>query len=178
MKISFFILLTLFLTIIQTTVFPDFFLSWPSFDLLIINILYLSLVFTHPGMIVAVIIIGCIVDSVSGVYFGLYLTTYLWLYVIVQVLKQFVVSSNILFYVIISAIAIIIESLFLTLSVFIDQGKDGLASLNYYFMVAQLLLACLFIPLALEIITIVQKKYEIILSGITGRIGKNSEFFK
>ncbi|MCK5313203.1 MAG: hypothetical protein KAJ62_13890 [Desulfobacteraceae bacterium] len=177
MKISFFILLTLFLTIIQTTVFPDFFLSYYSFDLLIINILYLSLVFTHPSIIIVVILIGFIVDSVSGVYFGLYLTTYLWIYIVVQVLKQFVFSKNIIFYVIIAAVAIVIESMFLTLAVFIDQGENGVLSLNYYLMARQMLLACFFIPLALEIITIVQKKYEIIVGSIAGKMKQKSDYF-
>ena len=177
MKISFFILLTLFLTIIQTTVFPNFFLTYHSFDLLIINILYLSLVFTHPSMIIVVILIGCIVDSVSGVYFGLYLTTYLWIYIVVQGLKQFVFSRNIVFSVIIAAIAIIIESMFLILSVFIDQGKNGVLSLNYYLMAKQMFLACFFIPLALEIITIVRKKYEIIIGNIAGKMKQKSEHF-
>lgn len=177
MKISFFILLTLFLTIIQTTVFPDFFLIYHSFDLLIINILYLSLVFTHPGMIVVVIIIGCIVDSVSGVYFGLYLTTYLWIYIVVQVLKQFVFSKNILFYFIIAVTAIVIESMFLVLSVFIDQGKSGVLDLNFYLLAKQIVLACIFIPICLELITKIQKKYEIIVSIIAGRIKPKSNYY-
>ena len=128
-------------------------------------------------MILAIILIGCIIDSISGVYFGLYLTTYLWIYIVVQVLKQFVFLRNIIFYVIIAAIAIVIESMFLTLSIFIDQGKNGVLSLNYYLMAKQLFLACFFIPLALEIITIVQKKYEIIIGSIAGKMKQNSGYF-
>ena len=177
MKIFFFVILTLFLTVLQTTVFPDFFLSHHSFDLLIINIIYLSLVFTHPGMIVFVVLIGCIVDSVSGVHFGLYITTYLWIYLIVQGLKQVAFLRNIVFYVIIAAAAVTIESLFLTLSVFINQGKNGVLSLNYYLMAKQMLWACIFIPLALETITIVRKQSEIILTSFTSRIQKKSDNF-
>lgn len=176
MKISFFVILTLFLTILQTTAFPDFFLSYHSFDLLIINILYLSLVFTHPGMIVAVILIGCIVDSISGVHFGLYLTTYIWIYVIVQGLKQFVFLRNMGFYIIIAATAVVIESLFLILSVFINQGNNGVLSLNFYLMAKQMFWACIFIPLALEIIRITQKKYEIVFINFTRRMKKKSDY--
>ncbi|MCD4740911.1 MAG: hypothetical protein K8R67_00305 [Desulfobacteraceae bacterium] len=176
MKISFFVILTLFLTIMQTAVFPDFFLSHHSFDLLIINIIYLSLVFTHPGVIIAVIVIGCIVDSVSGVHFGLYLTTYIWIYVIVQGLKQFVFLRNIGFYIIIAATAVVIESVFLILSVFINQGNNGVLSLNYYLMAKQMFWASVFIPLALEIITIVQKKYEVIFTNFTSKMKKKSDY--
>ena len=177
MKISFFVILTLFLTILQTTAFPDFFLAHHSFDLLIVNIIYLSLVFSHPGMIIFVILIGCIVDSVSGVYFGLYLTTYLWIYLIVQGLKQVVFLRNIVFYVIIAAVAVAIESIFLTLSVFIYQGKNGVLSLNYFLMAKQMFWACIFIPLSFGIITFVQKKYEIIITNIAGRMQKKSDNF-
>ena len=177
MKISFFILLTLFLTILQTTILPDFYISHHSFDLLIINILYLSLGFEHPAMVIVVIMIGCIVDSVSGVYFGLYLTTYLWIYALVQVLKQFVFSRNIFFYLIIAAASVLIESIFLTLSIFIDQGKSGVLSLNYYLMIEQMVWACLFIPLAFGIITIVQKQYEIIFTNIAVNMKKKSDFY-
>ncbi len=177
MKISFFILLTLFLTIIQTTAFPDFFLSNHSFDLMIINILYLSLVFKHPAIIFVIILIGCAVDSVSGVYFGLYLTTYIWIYVIVQGLKEFVFSKNIVFYIVIAFVAVAIESIFLILSVFINQGKSGVTSLNYYLMIKQIFFACIFIPIALEIITIIKKKYEIIITSLVNKIKSNSDSF-
>ncbi len=176
MKISFFILLTLFLTIIQTTAFPDFFLSHHSFDLIIIIVLYLSLVFKHPSIIIVVILIGCIVDSVSGVYFGLYITTYVWIYAIVQGLKLFVFSRNIVFSVIVAIAAITTESLFLILSVFINQGEDGLASLNYYLIIKQMFLACIFIPLALELITIIRKKYEIIITSFINNKNRDSNF--
>ena len=177
MKISFFILLTLFLTIIQTTAFPDFFLAHHSFDLLIIIIIYLGLIFKNPAIIFVVILIGIAVDSVSGVYFGLYLTTYIWIYVIVQGLKIVVFSRNIVFYVVIAIAAVAIESIFLILSVFINQGKTGVASLNYYLMIKQMFWACIFIPLALEMITIVQKKYEIIVTNLTSKIKRNSDYY-
>jgi cell shape-determining protein MreD len=177
MKISFFIFLTFFLTIIQTAAFPDFFLSNHFFDLLIIIILYLGLVFKHPAIIFVLVLIGFIVDSVSGVYFGLYLTTYIWIYIIVQALKLIVFSRNIVFYLVIAATAVAIESIFLILSVFINQGKSGVASLNYYFMLKQMFLACIFIPLALVIITFIQKKYEIFVTSISSKIKRNSDYY-
>ena len=176
MKISFFIILTLFLTILQTTAFPDFFLYYHSFDLLIIIILYLSLNFTHPGIICVIMLIGCTVDSISGVHFGLYLTTYIWIYVIVQALKQFVFARNILFYIGIAVMAVAIESLFFILSVLINQGGDGVLSLNYYLMAKQMIIALIVIPIALEIILIVQKKYEVIIINVTGTIKNKLDY--
>jgi len=176
MKISFFILLTFFLTIIQTAAFPDFFLSNHFFDLLIIIILYLGLTFKHPAIIFVVVLIGSVVDSLSGVYFGLYLTTYIWIYIIVQGLKLFVFSRNTVFYLVISITAVSIESLFLIISVFISQGKSGVASLNYYLMLKQMFLACIFIPLSLVIITFIQKKYEIFIENLSSKINRNSDY--
>jgi len=157
MKIVIFILLTLCLIIIQTAAFPDFFLSNHFFDLLLINIIYISLVSRHPATILIVILIGTVVDSVSGMYFGLYLTTYIWIYVIVQGSKQIVFSRNIVFYIVISFVAVTIETLFLILSVFINMGQSGVAALNYYLMVKQIILASVFIPIVLKIVTVFQK---------------------
>ncbi len=44
-------------------------------------------------------------------------------------------------------------------------------------MIEQILWACLFIPLAIGIITIVQKQYEIIFINIAGNIQKKSDFY-
>ena len=177
MQISFFILVTLFLTIIQTAAFPDFFLSNHTFDLLIIIIIYLGLIFKHPAIIFVVILIGFVADSFSGVYFGLYLTTYIWIYVIVQGLKLFVFSKNLTFYIVIALIAVTVESLFLMISVFINQGETGVASLNYYLIVKQMFLACIFIPISLEVLTFIHNKYEIIIASIQRNIKRNSDYF-
>ncbi|MCP3887479.1 MAG: hypothetical protein GY702_01205, partial [Desulfobulbaceae bacterium] len=116
------------------------------------------------------------VDSVSGIYFGLYITTYIWIYAIVQGLKLFVFSRNIFFSIIIAFAAVAIESIFLILSVFINQGESGVASLNYYLMIKQMFLACIFIPLALELITIVRKKYEIIITSLINKKNRDSNY--
>ena len=177
MKISFFLLLTFFLTIIQTAAFPDFFLSHNSFDLLIINIIYLALTFKHPAIICVVILIGSFMDSISGVYFGLYLTTYIWIYVIVQILKLFVFSRNIIFYVIIAVFAVATESIFLILLIYINQGESGLNSINYSLIAKQAFLAFIFIPVSLEIITTIQEKYEIIIKHISSEIKLKIDYF-
>lgn len=94
-----------------------------------------------------------------------------------QVLKQFVFSRNIVFYVVIAVAAVAIESIFLILSVFINQGKSGVESLNFYLMAKQMILACIFIPLGLTIITTIRRKYESIIANFTNKIKRDSDYF-
>jgi uncharacterized membrane protein len=116
-------------------------------------------------------------DSISGVYFGLHLITYLWIYVGVQVLKQFVFSRNIVFYLLIAAVSVLLELIFLTFSIFIGQGREGLSSLDYFSMAEQIFWACIIIPPAFSVITKVQKSYELILTNISGKIKKKSDYY-
>ncbi|MCK5836927.1 MAG: hypothetical protein KAH09_06640, partial [Desulfobacula sp.] len=83
MNAVFFVLFTGVLIILQTIVLPSF--DWFSqcFDLMIINVLFLSLVSSHYAMVFAIILIGCIMDSVSGVPFCLHIFSYVWIYIIV-----------------------------------------------------------------------------------------------
>ncbi|MEZ4551906.1 MAG: hypothetical protein R2874_15955 [Desulfobacterales bacterium] len=74
---------TLFWVIIQTVVIPDF--SWfpHSFDLMIVIVLYLSLFLRATGVPCWLVIIGSIMDSLSGAPFFLHTTAYLCIYLIV-----------------------------------------------------------------------------------------------
>ena len=124
MNVLFFIIFTLFLIVLQTIVLPSFPWFAQCFDLLIIDILFLSLISSHYSIIAAIVVIGCIMDSVSGVPFFYHIFSYLWIYIIVQIVKQLLFQRSIMFILIISIVSILIQHVLLLLSVFVNQGSN------------------------------------------------------
>ncbi len=138
MNALFFVIVTLSLIIFQTIIFPSF--SWFSqcFDLMIMNIIFLSLVYSHYVVILIIILIGCIMDSLSGVAFFHHIFSYLWIYLIVQLFKQFVFKRNFLFILIVSLVSVLIQQGLILFSVFIEQGSEGIGQMEILLMIKQL----------------------------------------
>ena len=63
MNVLFFAILTVFLIIFQTVVFPSFFWFSQCFDLMIMNVIFLSLLYSHYAVILTIILVGGIMDS-------------------------------------------------------------------------------------------------------------------
>ena len=154
MKSLFIITLTLFFIILQSVVFPNF--SWfeQCFDLLIIDILFLSIIASRHSMIIAIIFIGCIMDSISGVPFAYHILSYLWIYIMVFAVKQLLFGQSVIFVISISLISVIIQHLLLLLSIFINQGYDYLLKFDSSFLIKQTFWGFVFIPLGIWLINI------------------------
>lgn len=166
MKFFFFIMLSLVLIIAQTSIFPGFSFFSQSFDLLIVNVIYLSLISSNPCMILVVILLGTIMDSLSGAPFGIYISVYVWIFISVQGMKIFVHPGSIVLLPIVSSMAVLIENLFLLFSFFVRNGKNAVSAQDFVFMVKQIMWAFVFIPLLIVIIHAVQKS----LLGFVGKI--------
>lgn len=125
MNAVFFIGLTLFLIVLQTIVLPSF--SWfvQCFDLLIIVVLFLSLISSHFSMVFAIVMIGSVMDSISGVPFCFYTFSYLWSYIIVHLAKQMLFKQSIIFILIVSLLSVVIQQGLLLLSVFVSHGSSN-----------------------------------------------------
>jgi len=154
MKALFLIILTFFLIILQSTVFPYF--SWfdQCFDLLIIDILFLSLIASRHSMIFAVIVIGCAMDSISGVPFYYHVFSYLWIYIMVNIVRQLFFDQSVLFILIISFISVIIQHVLLLFSIFINNGNDFSLGFDFSLLIKQTFWGFLFIPLSIWVINI------------------------
>jgi len=146
MKSLFFILLTFCLIVIQSAILPSFSRFDQCFDLLIIDILFLSLISSHYSMIFAVIIIGCIMDSISGVPFSFHIFSYLWIYMIVQIAKQLVFQKSMIFILIISIASVLIQHGLLLFSVFIKQGSNTILAFDFTLLIRQVFWGFVFIP--------------------------------
>ncbi|MBA3013063.1 MAG: hypothetical protein KJ658_04305 [Proteobacteria bacterium] len=147
MKFFFLTVLTLFLIIFQSVVLPFFPWYHQCFDLLIMNILFLSLAYSHYAVILTIVGIGAVMDSISGVAFFHHIFSYLWIYLIVQLFKQFVFHRSGVFILIISVVSVLIQQGLILFSVFIEQGKDAILRMDFTVMAWQLFWASLLIPM-------------------------------
>lgn len=158
-RLLFFVFLSLVLIILQTAVLPGF--SWfvRFFDLLILNVLYLSLLFSSPFILAGVVLIGSIMDSLSGAPFGVYISVYVWLFLVVQKLKTFVHPASFVFLPIVSALAVLLENAFLIFSFFIQNGRSAVSSQDLFFMLQQILWAFILVPVLILVIHACQKQW-------------------
>lgn len=145
MNIFFFTILTLFLFIVQTIILPSF--SWFShcFDLLIIVVLCISLISDRHSVLFAIVFIGAIMDSTSGVPFFLYIFSYVWIYIVVQLAKQLLFQRSMVLILILSLVSVLIQQGLILLSIFIQQGTQALLVFNYGLLIRQSFWAVLFI---------------------------------
>ncbi|HKK90113.1 MAG TPA: hypothetical protein VJ936_01825 [Desulfobacteraceae bacterium] len=161
----FFVGLSLVLIIAQTSVMPGCSFFFQSFDLLIVNVLYLALLFSNPFILIGVVFLGTIMDSLSGVPFGVYISVYLWIFISVQGLKRFVHPGSFVFLPIISAAAVLLENFFLIFSFFVRNGSSSVSSQDFAFMLKQTVWAFFLVPLLIGAIHVCQK-------GVVGFVEK------
>jgi hypothetical protein len=149
MKWSFFIVITLCFIVLQTVILPCF--SWfsHSFDLIIILVVFLSLNFSHYGVVAAIAGIGGIMDSLSGGPFFLYIFSYIWIFLIVQLVRQLVFQTSTLFVVAISLVSILIEQGLTFFSVFIQPGRTVVWQIDIIPMIHRAVWGSVMIPLGL-----------------------------
>jgi len=147
----FFLAAGLWLMVVQTAVLPVFKWFPYCFDLLIILVLYLSLAYSHYGVLAAIAFLGILMDSISGVPFFLHMFSYLWIYLIVQLLKQIVFQRSAVFMVVVSLVSILIQQGLILFSLFLNQSYPG--ALDYTRLVWQLAFGGLLIPPSIWLIT-------------------------
>jgi len=154
MNVLFFIIFTLFLMILQSVILPSFFWFDQCFDLLIIDILFLSLIFSHYSVVAAIIMIGCIMDSISGVPFFYHVFSYLWIYIIVFLVKQLLFKQSIVFVLVISIVSVVIQQGLLLFLIFVQHGYNTILAFNFGLLVRQVFWGFVFIPPSIWLINI------------------------
>ncbi|NDY71579.1 hypothetical protein DO021_08140 [Desulfobacter hydrogenophilus] len=142
----FFLFSTLILVITQTVVLPDF--SWfsHSFDLMIINVLYLILFSPRYWVPFWLVIIGSIMDSLSGAPFFLHTTAYLCIYLIVFFLRRLVFQRSGIFVFLVSLVSACIYQGLVMFSVFLLQGHKAITATDYHLCIGQVIWAAVGIP--------------------------------
>ncbi|MCK5348031.1 MAG: hypothetical protein KAJ25_01505 [Desulfobacula sp.] len=175
MNVLFFIIFTFFLIIVQTVILPSFPWFVQCFDLLIIDILFLSLISSHYSMIAAVIIIGCIMDSISGVPFCYHIFSYLWIYTIVYLVKQLLFQKSIIFIFIISVVSVFIQQGLLLFSVFVKQGSNTIWTFDFSLLIRQTFWGFIFIPPGIWLTNVCWQNWIFVTKFLRNRLLKNTE---
>ncbi len=155
MKPVFYVFTTFFFLILQTVVLPEHKWFDSCFDLQLINIIYLSLQFSHYSLVFAVILIGCIMDSLSGAPFFYYTFSYIWVWGIVQMFRGLVFAKSVLFIAGISIVSILIEHVVFVFILVVQSGFQALVELDYSLLARQLFAGMLVIPVSLWVMNAV-----------------------
>lgn len=147
MNFIFFFFATLGFIILQTVVLPDF--SWfpHCFDLMIINVLYLSLFSPRYWVPCWLVVIGSIMDSLSGAPFFLHTASYLCIYLIVFFLRRLVFQRSTGFIFFVSLASACIYQGLVMFSVFLLQDQNTNASMDYRLCIGQIIWASVGIPI-------------------------------
>lgn len=117
MTYCFYICVCLCLVIFQTTIIPHIDLFNNFYDLLIPFIIYLGLFRPAREGILFILVLGFIMDSLSGGPFGLYLTTYFWLFIVVKIVIKYLHACNNILLLFIVAAGVLMENIIFIASV-------------------------------------------------------------
>lgn len=160
MTIFFYILVSLCLVLIRTTLIPGMPLFEKFYDLLIPIIIYLSFYRRKLEGVPVIIFFGFIMDSLCGGPMGLYLSIYVWLYLAMRWLAQFLHTGSVALLALAVAIGVAFEILVLLLymailapsaSIPVDAGKT---------VALQIMWALITGPVILVIIAWAQKQLD------------------
>jgi rod shape-determining protein MreD len=165
MRYIYYICACLFLLIVQTTILPNIPVLRGMYDLLIPFVIFISICLPIRESLPFTLILGLIMDNLSGSPFGLYLTFYLWLFIGVRFIIQFLRASNKFFLSTVVIVAVSIENLFMiaTFSLFSPTGQ--LPADAFLIMIQQLLWSLATGPLFLFSLLALAKRFNIQWDG-------------
>lgn len=166
MNSLFSILLIFSLTILQAVILPSFPGFSNCFDLLIIAALFLSLISTHHGMIIALGLIGCMMDSISNVPFFFHVFSYISVYMIVHLVKRLIFKQSVFFLMIISFLGVMIQHVLIIFSIFVRQDIGRALHFDYSLLFSQALSGVIIIPPSIYMIQTYWNKWNIITKKI------------
>ena len=136
-----YIIVGLFVVVLQTTLPMYFGIFEGLYDFFLLGVVYLGFYRPIREGLPFVILFGFVMDGMSGGPFGLYLSCYFWLYVGLLLLTRFMrVSNNLVLPLVVVGCVFIQNLIFLvTMALFIPEVR--VPSLSYQRVVIQLLWA-------------------------------------
>jgi cell shape-determining protein MreD len=153
-------------TILRLPFFRDVF-----YDLLIPLVVSLSLNFSNRKSLLIVVILGLIMDLLSGGIFGLYLCTYFWIFVSVRSLSRYFHVGDRMFQSVLIGVCVLGQHLLFCISVAPPwEGTQLLASQAAPVLV-QTILAALTGPGILMLLRRLQARLQTLTSGARRQTG-------
>jgi len=166
MKYGIFIGTCLSLIILQTTILPYFSVFHGIYDLLIPFVIFICIYLPLRESLPFVLILGLVMDNLSGSPFGLYLTFYFWLLVGVRWIIRFLRVGNNFLLSLVTVVAVLIENI-LILITFALSGSDWQLPADIFRNIAlQFLWAIVTVPLFLFCLMTLLKRFRIQLNGV------------
>jgi len=112
------------LLVFKTTVMPYFRLFDSFYDVLFPFVIYLGFFRSTRESIPVIIILGFVMDNLSGAPFGIYLTTYLWLFASLRWITTVLhVGDNVLLPFVVAASALLENIIFMGVSAMFEPGS-------------------------------------------------------
>jgi cell shape-determining protein MreD len=165
MRYCFYIGTCLLLIIVQTTVLPYSNAIGGIYDLLIPFVIFLSICLPVRECLPFILVLGFIVDNLSGSPFGLYLTFYFWLFVGMRWIIKYLRAGNKFFLSLVVVVAVLIENI-LVMGTFAYFGPIGQLPAEAVKSIAlQILWALITGPLFLLSFLTISKRFNIQLNG-------------
>ncbi len=168
MTVLFYPILSLALVILQTTLVPEIRFVTNCFDLLIINVLYVSLFTSNGFLVLYMMVLGWIMDSLSGAPFGFYISCYVWIYVFVQILRHVIHAGNFIFIPVISVIAIFMEHGFFMFILLVKQEGWSFSSTDLFSMGQQAIVGFFIIPFSLWLVHGCKSRWDKKIQSLSG----------
>ena len=165
MRYGFYIGTCLFLILIQTTIVPYLTAFNGIYDLLIPFVIFICICLPVRESLPFVLILGLIMDNLSGSPFGLYLTFYFWLLGGVRLILKFLRVSNKFLLSLVVVAAVLIQNL-IVIGTFALSGPDWqLPADTFKNMALPIIWALLTGPLFLLGLLALSRRFNIQING-------------
>ena len=137
------------------------------YDLLIPFVIFISICLPLRESLPFILILGLIMDTISGSPFGLYLTFYFWLFVGVRWILKFLSANNKFFLALVVVVAVLIQNV-LIIGTFGFAGPEWQLPANALKDITlQFFWALTTGPLFLFVLLAISKRFDIQLNGAT-----------
>ena len=148
----FHILLGFFLILLQTVFcFQFHFIQFP-YNLVLSFIVFISLFRPVKEGLAPTVIIGLLLDGMSGVPFGAYVVAFLWIFVFLKWLTTFFHARSLLVLILSSLIAVIIENIISLYTFTLLDFQNVVTTIRIHSVIKQMLWAGLMGPLMIVMI--------------------------
>lgn len=164
------------LIILQTTILPFFFHVTESYDTVILFILYLGLYRSIWEGLPILLVVGILMDCLSGGPFGIYTTTYIWLYAAIRATIQFLHVNSLIVLPVTIVTGVILENLVVFLTVLMGRSDVSFSYNAVKTVLAQVLWAVVTGPVIFSAIKTLHHGFERWFKMNMSREKKQSDF--